>query len=123
MTLSSSKMLVLALGATVSLGAGFAAAGGSGSSAAGPLRCEIVAASSGGMTSIEAVALAERALSGSYQLKISGPGANISQGGEFDIASGRKTTLGSAMLGGGRGYDVRLEVSAGGKTVSCSQRV
>ena len=123
MTISSSKMLLLALGATVSLGAGVAAAGGSGSEAAGPLRCEIVTASSGGMTSIEAIALSERAASGSYRLKISGPGANISQGGEFDIVSGRKTTLGSAMLGGGRGYDVRLEVTAGGRTVSCSERV
>lgn len=106
-----------------SLGAAFAAAGAS-QPDSGPLRCEIVASSSGGMTQIAGLAHAGKALSGSYQLRVSGPGTSINQGGEFDAASGRPATLGSVTLGGSaRSYDVRLEVRAGGHTVSCAERI
>ncbi len=122
MTIGRKHLPILALGVAATIGAGFAAAGNG--QASGPLSCEIVATPSGGMTAIEGVARSNAALTGNYRLRVSGPGTNISQGGPFDAAAGRPATLGSVMLGGSGGsYDVRLEVEAGGTTVSCSERI
>ena len=122
MTIGRKHLPILALGVAATLGAGVAAAGnGQGS---GPISCEIVATPSGGMTAIEGVARSDTAMTGSYQLRVSGPGTNISQGGPFDASAGRPATLGSVMLGGSGGsYDVRLEVETGGASASCSERI
>ena len=88
------------------------------------LRCEIAAGTSDGMISIEGLAHAAAATTGTYGMTISGAGANISQGGDFDAQAGQTVTLGSAMLGGsGRSYDVKLEISAGGATAHCAERI
>ena len=122
MSIGKKHLPILALGLAATVCAGFATAGQKAN--AGPLSCEIVTRASGGMTSIEGVAHADRALAGSYQLRITGPGANISQGGDFDASPGRAATLGSDTLGGNGGsYDEKLEVTAGGKTTSCTERV
>lgn len=106
-----------------SLATAFAAAGAVQASS-DSLRCEIATASSNGMTSIEGLAHAAGATAGTYGMTISGNGTDIRQGGEFDARAGQTVTLGSAMLGGsGRSYDVRLEISAGGKTAHCAERV
>lgn len=124
MTTSNKQLSILAAGMALVAGAGFAAAGAGTAGDSGPLRCEIVSSASGGMTSIEGVAHSDRPVAGTYQLRVSGPGANISQGGEFDASAGRAATLGSVRLGGSGGsYDVKLEVKAGGHTSSCSERV
>lgn len=122
MTIASKHLPILALGVAATLGAGFATAGnGLGT---GPLSCEIVATPSGRTTAIEGVVHSDATLTGSYQLRVSGPGTNISQGGPFDAAAGRPATLGSVTLGGtGGSYDVRLDVEAGGASTSCSQRI
>lgn len=90
-----------------------------------PAQCEIAASpAGGGMVSIEALAHIQDATRGSYSLTITGAGANISQGGDFDARAGETVMLGSAALGGSaRGYDVTLAVTAGGKTAQCSERV
>ena len=108
------------------VGAGLYAAGadsGVASASASPLRCEIVTQKSNGMTQIETVAHAGSSLSGSYLFRVSGSGANIVQGGEFDASAGRKTTLSTVMLGAGGRYDAVLEVQANGKTISCKERI
>lgn len=106
-----------------SLGAAIAASGAvqAGSSAA---QCEIVAKNSGGMVSIEALAHAQTAMSGGYELTISGPGTSLNQGGAFDARAGETVSLGSAMLtASGRSYDVRLKLLADGTVSQCSERV
>ncbi len=103
-----------------SLGAAFAAAGASQS--ATQVQCEIMTKSSGGMTVIEGVVHAPQSVSGSYSMKVSGNGANISQAGDFEAAAGRTAVLGSVMLSG-TGQRVSLDVTAGGRKLSCSQRI
>ena len=93
------------------------------SSSSGPVRCEIVASKANGMTRLLGVAHAGSALSGSYLFRVSGSGANISQGGGFDARAGEAATLGSVMLGGSGSYNVSLEVKANGASVSCAQRI
>lgn len=106
--------------------AGCAASAGSGSASAGPLQCEIVAKTSGGMTRLEAVAHAERPTSGQYSFQISSSGAsgssNVRQGGEFEAAPGRSATLGTAGFGAGASYKATLEVNANGERVTCEKR-
>jgi hypothetical protein len=105
------------------LGAAFTAAGAVEASN-GPTRCEIVATTSGGMISIEALAHANKTTSGSYDLTISGPATNIDQGGDFDVRAGQSVTLGSATLSAnGQGLDIELEVRANGTISKCSERV
>lgn len=114
-------------GAGAALLIGLAAAGVSiGASQAsvsdGPLSCAIETSRSGGGIAIESIARSERAASGSYSFSVRGGGTNIRQGGEFDARAGETVTLGEVMLGGGS-YDLRLEVSAGDRSVSCSHRI
>lgn len=88
----------------------------------GPLSCAIETSRSGGAIAIESIARTERAASGSYSFSVRGGGTDIRQGGEFDAGAGETVTLGEVMLGGGS-YDLRLEVSAGGRSVTCAQRI
>lgn len=90
----------------------------------GPAQCEIFAQNSGSMVAIEALAHASEAMSGSYILRISGPGTSLTQGGDFEAAAGDSVTLGSAMLtASGSVYDVQLEISSDGTSAQCSKRV
>lgn len=106
-----------------SLGTAIAASGAV-QAGGGPAQCEIVAKNSGGMVAIEALAHAQKAASGSYDLNISGRGASLDQRGDFKALSGETVTLGSAMLtASGHGYDVSLTITAGGTSAQCAQRV
>ena len=93
------------------------------SSSSGPLRCEIVASKANGMTRLQGVAHAGSSMTGTYTFRVSGSGANISQGGDFDARAGQAAALSSVTLGGGGGYNVTLDVRANGASVSCSQRI
>ena len=123
------RMLIPA--ATLLLGAGAAAtsvgAGQAGSSG-GPVHCEIQATTSGGMVTLQGVVRADKAVSGSYTFRVESAGgsgnSDISQGGDFSARAGDPATLGQVMLGGnGSIYDARLEVTAGGRTYRCDERV
>lgn len=113
------------------LGLGLAGAtigsGTAGPAAAGPLRCEIAATKANGMVTLEGVLRADQPVTGSYTFRVTGAGGggstNIAQGGGFMAGPEGPVSLGQVMLGGGSAYDASLEVSAGGATVTCSERV
>lgn len=116
--------------AALAVGAGLVAAGigaGQAGTSDGPVRCEIKATKSGGMVTLAGVVHADKSVAGSYSFRVAGGGGggstNISQGGEFAARAGQAETLGEVMLGGRGAYDASLEVSAGGKTYRCKERV
>jgi hypothetical protein len=120
---------IIAASVLVGLGAaGFATADGTPGAALGePLRCEIVASRSGGMTALEGVLHTDAVISGSYRFRVvssgGGGSSNIQQGGEFFAAPNEPATLGTVMLGnpGGK-YKATLEIVANGKTIACTER-
>ncbi len=123
MTHTNKRVIGAAAMLLIGLGAGVAGIGSSQASASdGPLSCAIETSRSGGMVAIESVAKSQRAVTGSYSFSVRGGGTNIRQGGEFEAGAGETVTLGQVTLSGG-GYDLKLEVSAGGRTASCSQRL
>lgn len=124
----SSRRVALALGLILAPAAAFAGMSGSASSAGGPVRCEIRAVPQGGLLSLTALVEADRAVTGRYTLEVEGAGrgggTQLNQGGPFTASAGRAQTLGSVTLSGrGALYDVALDVTVGGRTVSCNERV
>ena len=94
----------------------------------GPMRCEIRATPQGGMVSLEALAHADRKVSGTYSFHVESAGrtggTNIEQGGAFSAAPGKPATLGVVTLGAkGAVYDAKLEVTVGGESIGCAERV
>ena len=122
MTGTTKQYSIWAASMVASLAAAFAAAGAT-QAGSDSLSCEIAARPSGNVTAIEGLAHAGKALNGSYRLTVSGSGTDIRQGGAFGAAAGETARLGSVMLGGTGGYDVRLEVTADGATVRSGERV
>lgn len=122
MLIPAATLLIAAGAAATTVGAGQAGSSG------GPVRCEIQATTSGGMVTLQGVVRADKAVSGSYAFRVESAGgsgsSDISQGGDFSAKAGSPTTLGQVMLGShGSVYDARLEVTAGGKTYRCDERV
>lgn len=108
------------------LGAGLYAAGADDivtGPASGPVRCEIVASNAGGMTRLDGVAHAADAATGTYRLRVTGSGANINQGGDFEVRAGEAVTLGSVTIGGGGRYEASLEVTANGVNAACAKAI
>lgn len=118
---------IAAIGAfPVILGAGLVAAmlgATSADSASGPLRCTIETSRSGGMTVLQGVASADKAVDGSYQFKVTGSGTNIQQGGGFSAGPGGDAALNQVMLGGNGTYTARLTLAANGATATCERRI
>lgn len=119
------KMTLRALPILLGIGAaGLAVAAGPSASVADPVHCEIQADSSNGMIVLSGAVAADSLISGTYRLTVTGPAANISQGGAFTAAPGRTASLGNVMLNiNGSGYDAHLELRADGMTVTCADRV
>jgi|FEC22Drversion2_1045045.scaffolds.fasta_scaffold00041_114 hypothetical protein len=93
-----------------------------------PLSCEIRETSINGMVALEAIVRADAPVSGSYSFKVVSTGgggrSNISQGGEFQVGPGVPATLGTVTLGQrGVTFNAQLEVTSGGKRISCSERI
>lgn len=90
--------------------------------------CEIGATpAGGGMVKLDALVHADRALSGSYTFRVEktggGGSSTINQGGDFDAKAGDTATLSSVSLGAkGARYKATLDVTIGGKTVSCTKQ-
>lgn len=104
------------------LGAAFSTAGAS-QPGSQKVQCEIATKkSSGGMTSIEGRVHASNAIRGTYTLQVSGPGANISQSGDFDASADKPEMLSSVMLSGS-GQRISLDITAGGHTATCTKRL
>jgi hypothetical protein len=111
-------ILLLGLGVTAS---GYA------SSVSEPTTCEIKAASNGGMLALQGVVHAGIALSGSYQMRVSGQGpggsSNLNQGGQFNAGAGEAVTLGQMMVDNSGGtYDVRLSIDTNAGRIDCQGR-
>lgn len=107
-------------------GAAYAAAGDD--AAPDGTRCEIKATQQGSMISLDGVLFADSQVSGSYRFQVTSVGGsgntNIRQGGGFAAGAGEEVTLGKVMVGGyGAFYDASLEVTLGGETFKCSERV
>jgi hypothetical protein len=108
-------ILLLGLGVTAS---GYA------SSVSEPTTCEIRVASNGGMLAIQGVVNGGIALSGSYQMRVSGQGpggsTNLNQGGQFNAGAGEAVTLGQVMVDNSGGtYDVVLSIDSAEGKVDC----
>lgn len=108
--------IVLGLGA-----AGLAVAASPVASVADPLRCAIHAETSNGMIALSGTVAADIEMNGSYRLTVAGPATNISQGGAFTVVPGRIESLGNVMVSSNGGVDARLEIQAGGATVTCDE--
>ncbi|RWA62876.1 curli-like amyloid fiber formation chaperone CsgH [Mesorhizobium sp.] len=116
-----------ALLAVIVAGATGATAGKDGSNS-GPLRCEIRDTVQGDAILLEPVVYADRSISGTYTVSVSGGGtsgsASIRQGGAFEAGPGIPASLGTMSVGAnGAAYDVKLKVTAGGTSVSCVKQV
>ncbi|MGE8106612.1 curli-like amyloid fiber formation chaperone CsgH [Allorhizobium sp. NPDC080224] len=90
--------------------------------------CEIKVTPQAGRVSLEAVARAERSLSGTYTLRIEQTGgsgnSSISQGGAFEVSADQDTSLASVTLASrGSRYQAVLEVAIGGRSDRCTERV
>lgn len=113
--------------AVIAVTMGVAAAGigaGQAGPTGGPVRCEIKTTRSGGMVTLAGVVHADAVVAGSYSFRVAGGGTDIAQGGEFNTRAGQAETLGQVMLGGrSTVYQASLDVSAGGRTYRCTERV
>jgi hypothetical protein len=93
-----------------------------------PQICEIGATPAGsGMVKLDALVHADKSLSGSYTFRVektgSGGSSTINQGGDFDARAGQTATLSSVSMGGkGARYNATLDVTVGGKTVTCTKQ-
>ncbi|MDX8465537.1 curli-like amyloid fiber formation chaperone CsgH [Mesorhizobium sp. VK23B] len=120
-------VLSAALLAAIAGGAAGATAGKDGS-ISGPLRCEIRDTIEGDTILLEPMVYADKSISGTYSVSVSGGGtsgsANIRQAGAFETNPGNPTSLGRMSVGAsGAAYDVKLKVTAGGTSVSCVKQV
>lgn len=85
-----------------------------------PLACEIAADQDGRMIQFQGRLQSNTAISGSYDLTLSGPGTNIRQGGPFRASAGEVVQLGQARLSGNADrYDSELTVTVNGATYRC----
>lgn len=109
------QALAAALAGTLGIAGAALAAGGDDA----PFTCEIRQSERFGMTALEAVVHADRALSGSYRFVVQGGGTNIRQGGDFAAGRGETATLGMVTVGKGARLDASLTVDAGGVSASC----
>ncbi|ALN73504.1 curli-like amyloid fiber formation chaperone CsgH [Aureimonas sp. AU20] len=123
-----SRRAALALGLALLPAAAFAGMSGTVAPSGGPVRCEIRAVPQGGLLSLTALVETDKSVTGRYTLEVEGAGrgggTQLSQGGPFTAGAGRAATLGSVTLTGkGALYDVSLDVTVNGRTVSCNERV
>jgi hypothetical protein len=93
-----------------------------------PLRCEIAATSAGKTITLEGVAEADGAVSGSYRFRVvsSGRGgaSDVHQAGAFAAGPHSPVMLSRVMLSGGSGtvFEATLTIEVDGETIECSER-
>lgn len=119
---------VMAALALVLIPAGALAAMATADQSLGPVRCEIRVTPEGDMVSLEALAHADRKVSGSYSFHVESAGrsggTNIEKGGAFSAAPGKPATLGAITLDAkGAIYNAKLDVTVDGKSIGCAERV
>ena len=124
----NSKLLTRVAPVMLGIAAAGAAYASSDDGETAPTRCEIKATQQGSMISLEGVLVSDSAVTGSYRFQVASVGGsgntNIRQGGGFSADAGDEVTLGRVMVGGsGAAYDASIEVTLGGETFKCSERV
>ncbi len=107
--------------------------GAAGAAVAGPVgarspaataECELDVTRGVGSVELTALAHAGKATRGEYDLRVSGRGTDIRQGGPFTTGPDGTAELGMVTLGtGGSAYTADLEITVGGETISCSRRI
>ena len=91
--------------------------------------CEIDVLRTGQGVILRPVASASSGLAGIYQLSVDTAGragrSSVSQGGEFAVRGGQRTTLGSVALGQGSGAvaTARMDLSWRGGRTSCVRKI
>lgn len=93
-----------------------------------PIRCEIHVKERGDAIALEAVVLASQAAEGTYELQVTGSGAggssDIAQSGDFSVAAGAESSVGSVTLSNdGTSYVARLAVTSGSGTHRCTKHI
>lgn len=87
----------------------------------GPVACILEIDRDGGLTVIEGVVTADRALTGSYALAVTRGGARINQGGPLTPAPGETLRLGEVRLNGpASGLAAELTLTLGGRDYACA---
>ncbi len=112
------------LPAMILAGAGLAAACNSTTaspvSTTAPFACDIAVEEDGRMVNFQGRVQASEAISGSYNLHLSGRGTNIRQGGPFSARAGEIVTLGQSRLSGApESFDAELSITVDGTEFSC----
>lgn len=93
-----------------------------------PLQCEIHVSRQAGRVALEAVVTTHATTSGSYELRVSGTGdsgaSDISQSGDFSLATGETRAIGEVTLAGDSGtYVARLAVTTATAVHRCTRRI
>lgn len=85
-----------------------------------PIRCVIDMQESGRMTSIKSILESDVDATGTYAVSLRSSGANINQGGPFEIEAGEQVILAETnMSGAADDFDVTLEIEWDDSTYAC----
>jgi hypothetical protein len=88
--------------------------------AAAPVACVITAEASGNMLTLIPVVQVTEAVSGTYALRVEGPGTRLNQGGPFSARAGETITLGRMMTSGSASsLDADLTLTIDGRDYRC----
>lgn len=98
------------------------------SASAEALTCDISVRHAGGAAAVDAMVGTRDALTGAYELTVSGGSgsgsSDISQSGDFSLAAGEHSSVSSLTLAGdGGSYVAKLTVRAGGSVQHCTKRI
>ena len=118
--LTACAMAMDTSGAPGSARNGLQAAPVTGSAQPLPFACTLLARQQGGTITLQGQIDAHDAVSGSYALKVRGPGVSVDQSGDLSLGRGASSILGEASMSGRRSdLDAALTVTAMGRTVAC----
>jgi hypothetical protein len=85
-----------------------------------PFACALLARQEGGSVVLEGQVTGREAVSGTYEMRVRGPGVSIDQAGGLSVAASETVRLGEAMISGrASDYDTSLTVTIGGQTYAC----
>ena len=85
-----------------------------------PIRCVIDVEERGRMTRIKSIVESEIDTTGTYAVSLQSRGANINQGGPFEVAAGEQIVLAETnMSGSPEDFDISLEIEWDGDNYTC----
>ncbi len=88
--------------------------------ATAPVACVITAEAQGNMLTLAPVVQASEAVSGTYSLRVEGPGTRMNQGGPFSARAGETVTLSRMMTSGSASsLDAEFTLTIDGREYRC----